>query len=176
MAFERLDLKAVSCFGWSRPDKSGDAGWTATARKCVSFGWSEEAARKIDDGLAADVSRSFGRIASGRFVDLGTQTQYKAYFDNAKGLWFLEIADSPGAAPLDEDLQGFFGSEEAGRFARRCAQLALSAKDVYDKVVKEHLENGELLKVNEQKLEWILRDLGVGRFVDNLRGCRYGKK
>lgn len=77
---------------------------------------------------------------------------------------------------LDEDLQGFFGSEEAGRFARRCAQLALSAKDVYEKVVKEHLEGGELLKVNEQKLEWILRDLSVGRFVDNLRGCRYGKK
>ena len=57
-----------------------------------------------------------------------------------------------------------------------CAQLALQAKDVYEKVVKEHLEDGELLGVNEQKLEWILRDLGVGRFIDNLRGCRYGKK
>lgn len=176
MAFERLDLKAVSCFGWSHLDKSGETGWSSTARKCVSFGWSEDVARKIDDGLAADVSKSFGRIASGRFVDLDTQVQYRAYFDNAKGLWFLEIVDSPEADVLDEDLQGFFGSEEAGRFARRCAQLALSAKDVYEKVVKEHLENGELLKVNEQKLEWILRDLSVGRFVDNLRGCRYGKK
>ena len=176
MAFERLDLKAVSCFGWSRPDKSGETGWSSTARKCVSFGWSEDVARKIDDGLAADVSRSFGRIASGRFVDLDTQVQYRAYFDNSRGLWFLEIVDSPEADVLDEDLQGFFGSEEAGRFARRCAQLALSARDVYEKVVKEHLENGELLKVNEQKLEWILRDLSVGRFVDNLRGCRYGKK
>ena len=176
MAFERLDLKAVSCFGWSRPDKSGETGWLSTARKCVSFGWSEDVARKIDDGLAADVSRSFGRIASGRFVDLDTQVQYRAYFDNSRGLWFLEIVDSPEADVLDEDLQGFFGSEEAGRFARRCAQLALSAKDAYENVVKEHLENGELLKVNEQKLEWIIRDLSVGRFVDNLRGCRYGKK
>ena len=176
MAFERLDLKAVSCFGWSRPDKSGETGWSSTARKCVSFGWSEDVACKIDDGLAADVSRSFGRIASGRFVDLDTQVQYRAYFDNSRGLWFLEIVDSPEAEVLDEDLQGFFGSEEAGRFARRCAQLALSAKDVYENVVKEHLENGELLKVNEQKLEWILRDLSVGRFVDNLRGCRYGRK
>lgn len=176
MAFERLDLKAVSCFGWSRPDKSGETGWSSTARKCVSFGWSDESARKINDGLAADVSRSFGRIASGRFVDLDTQVQYRAYFDNSKGLWFLEIVDSPKADVLDEDLQGFFGSEEFGSFARRCAQLALQAKDVYEKVVKEHLEDGELLGVNEQKLEWILRDLGVGRFVDNLRGCRYGKK
>lgn len=54
-------------------------------------------------------------------------------------------------------------------------QLALQAKDIYEKVVKEHLEDGELLRVNEQKLEWILRDLSVGRFIDNLRGCRYGK-
>lgn len=176
MAFERLDLKAVSCFGWSRPDKSGETGWAATARKCVSFGWSEEAARKIDDGLAADVSRSFRRIASGRFVDLDTQVQYRAYFDNAKGLWFLEIVDSPAADVLDEDLQGFFGSEEAGRFARRCSHLALDAADVYGGIVKEHLENGELLKVNEQKLDRILRDLAVGRFIDNLRGCRFGRK
>lgn len=176
MAFERLDLKAVSCFGWSRPDKSGEAGWSSAARKCVSFGWSEEAARRIDDGLAADVSRSFGRIASGRFVDLDTQTPYRAYFDNSKGLWFLEIVDSPRADVLDEDLRGFFGSEELGKFARRCAQLALQAKDVYEKVVREHLEDGELLKVNEQKLDQIMKYLSVGRFVDNLRGCRFGRK
>ena len=42
--------------------------------------------------------------------------------------------------------------------------------------MKEHLENGELLKVNEQKLDRILRDLAVGRFIDNLRGCRFGRK
>ena len=47
---------------------------------------------------------------------------------------------------------------------------------MYNEVVKEHLEKGELLKVNEQKLDWILSDLNVGRFIDNLRGCRYGKK
>ena len=52
----------------------------------------------------------------------------------------------------------------------------MAARDVYEKVVKEHLEGGELLKVNEQKLEWIIRDLRVGRFIDNMRGCRYGKK
>ena len=176
MAFERLDLRGASCFGWSPVDREGDAGWVSVARRCVSDGWSEAAARKIDKGLAADVALSFGRIASGRFVDLASQVRYRAYFDNSRGLWFLEIVDSPKAEPLDSDLQGFFGSDEVAAFARRCAQLALQAKDTYEEVVKEHLEKGELLDVNEQKLEWILRDLGVGRFVDNLRGRRFGRK
>ena len=52
----------------------------------------------------------------------------------------------------------------------------MAARDIYEKVVKEHLESGEIQKKNEQKKEWILRDLRVGRFIDNMRGCRYGKK
>jgi hypothetical protein len=71
-------------------------------------------------------------MASGRFIDLATQIQYKAYFDNSKALWFLEIVDSPKAEILDDDLQGFFGSEEFGRFARRCSQLALAGKETYE--------------------------------------------
>jgi hypothetical protein len=45
MAFERLDLKAVSCFGWSNPDKAEDTGWVSSAKRTLSFGWSENAAR-----------------------------------------------------------------------------------------------------------------------------------
>lgn len=176
MAFERLDLKTVSCFGWSRPDQSGMTGWSAIAKKSISFGWTENTARQINESLAADVSRSFKNLAVGIFTDLATNIQYKAYFDNSRGLWFLEIVDSPKAELLDDDLNGFFGSKGFGKFAKRCSQLALDAKQIYEDTVKEHLENGELLKVNEQKLEWIIRDLNVGRFIDNLRGCRYGKK
>jgi len=144
--------------------------------KCISFGWTSGSAAKIDENLAADVSRSFRRMSQGGFVDLDTGIAYAAYFENSKGLWFLEIADSPKARILDDDLNGFFGSEEFGRFARKSAQLALSAKDVYGEIVEEHLENGELLEVNEQKLERILSYLEIGRFVDNMRGCRFGRK
>lgn len=176
MAFERLNLKAVSCFGWSSPDKSGMTGWVSFAKHSISMGWSEKIAAKINESLAADVSKSFNKIASGIFTDLDTSIQYRAYFENSKGLWFLEIIDSPNAKLLDDDLSGFFSSDEFSKFAKRCSQLALQGKELYNEVVKEHLEKGELLKVNEQKLDWILSDLNVGRFIDNLRGCRYGKK
>jgi len=176
MAFERLELKNASCFGWSVPDGNGMAGWVDYARRCVSMGWTKESAAEIDRNLAVDVSRSFERLAAGDFFDLDSGMKYSAYFDSSKTLWFLELTGSPKAEVLDEDCQGFFGSKEFGRFARRCATLATEGAKIYADVVQEHLENGELLKVNEQKLAWILKDLGIGRFVDNLRSCRFGRK
>lgn len=173
MAFERLDLKAVSCFGWSRPIQPS---WVELAKKSVSSGWTIGIAKQIDEKLAQDVSKSFERLIQCRFIDLATNIYYKAYFDNSRGLWYLEIIDSPKAQILDDDLNGFFGSDGFKRFAKRCSQILTDAKQVYDETIKEHLENGELLSVSEQKLDWILRDLDVGRFMDNLRDCRYGKK
>jgi hypothetical protein len=175
MAFERLVLDGAECFGASAPDESGMAGWAAYAGRCVTVGWRQDAARRIDDGLAADVAKSYRRIARGKFTDVATGIGYEAWFDNGKAVWFLKIQDSPKAAPTDDDLSGFFGSDKFAQFARRCAGYAIAAKSVYEEVVHEHLKNGELLSVNEQKLESILRSLGVGRFVENLRGCRYGK-
>lgn len=176
MAFERLVLKDVQCFGWDPPDVEKMCGWRAVARHCMSFGWKPKYARKIDEGLAADVAKSFTRIAQARFFDLDTGMRYRTWFENGKALWFLEIVDSPKAKILDEDLQGFFGSEEMSRFARACSTLALDARDVYRKVVQDHLVHGELLKPDAAKLDQILRYLDVGRFVDNLRERRFGRK
>ena len=176
MAFERLDLKDAQCFGWDPPDSETLCGWSAVARHCLTFGWSGKYAKKIDEGLAADVAKSYTRLAQGRFVDLDTGMRYRAWFENSKALWFLEIVDSPKAKVLDDDLAGFFSSEQASKFARRCAELALGARDIYRKVVEDHLVHGELMKPDPVKLDEILRKLDVGRFVDNLRERRYGRK
>ena len=106
-------------------------------------------------------------------LDAGTNIVWIAKFINDKSLWKLEIKDSPKAEVLDDDKSTFFVSENFVNLVRKCGDILDNAKNKIENVLMNHLENGELLQVDEVKLAAILFWLNDKQFMENFRTCKY---
>ena len=81
---------------------------------------------------------------------------YFLWFDNSKGLWNVTIKNSPKAEMTVEQRAAFFKSKLFKKIAKRTYYIIADAKESYEKIVKQHIENGELLDVDVVKLDAIL--------------------
>lgn len=81
---------------------------------------------------------------------------YLLWFDNNKGMWDVCIANSPDAEMPEEQRADFFKSETFKKTAKQAYYYIDEAKKSYQKIVKQHIENGELLDVDVVKLDAIL--------------------
>jgi len=52
---------------------------------------------------------------------------------------------------------------------KKATEYIMQAKKTYDELVKIHLDNGEMLKVNEVKLAALLWFINSKGFIDNIR-------
>ncbi len=98
---------------------------------------------------------------------------YHLWFDNNKALWRVEIFDSPNAEISNEERAGFFGSELFKKIAKKTYNRILSAYNAFNNVVKQHVDNGEMLLVDDIKLDAILYFLSLDYFLKNLLNGKY---
>lgn len=94
-------------------------------------------------------------------------------FDNSKQLWQVEIANSPKAELAVEERADFFKSDMFKKIAKKTYLRLSSAKDIYHKIVEEHLLNGEMLLVDTVKLDAILHFLDSDFFMKNIASGKY---
>jgi hypothetical protein len=175
LAFQNLDLKFATCFGW-RPSIKGapERGqWCDLAREAKTKGWRHVDVHGLDRDLATNVDASYFYLARGKFVDLDTQFAWRAVFVNDHGLWRMDIPGSPEAETLPEDAKAFFESEFFKKFSKRCGDLVDDAKRLFREVVEPHVKDGDLLSVAEEKLERILFLAENAHTMDNLRQGKY---
>ena len=59
------------------------------------------------------------------------------------------------------------------KIAKKTWQRVLAAKEAYDKTVRPHLSNGELLLVDVVKLDTLMHFLDSEHFLDNLLNGKY---
>lgn len=81
---------------------------------------------------------------------------YIAWFDNNKGLWDICIEDSPDAELTIEQRADFFKSEIFKKTAKQAYYYITTAKKTYEQIVKQHIENGEMIDIDVVKLDAIL--------------------
>jgi len=169
--FENLDLVEAFCFGWCT--RAASACWANIADASITRGWKNSDVRRLDVDLKKNVDACYFFPCQGSFRDLDTGYLWRAAFVADHMLWKLELPESEGAEVLPGDAKAFFSSEYFVKFAKRCGDLIDRAKKIYEKVVDQHLRNGELIQVDPIKLEAILFWCENQRFISNLRSGRY---
>lgn len=93
--FSSLDGKEVYVFGWEPNPKARC--WYDLSLQAKTYGYTEDLMQKIERSLQQNVDACYFQLASLYFIDLEDEMGYHAYFDNMKGLWKLEVTDSPDA-------------------------------------------------------------------------------
>lgn len=164
--FDGLDLREIKCFGFSSPKSDC---WVNIANQSVTVGWKNVDMPKLEESLADNVDQSYVCIIQFLAEDVSTGIKWKADFVNDKQLWRLSIDGSPEAEVLLEDKAGFFQSELFIKTMKKATEYIMQAKKTYDELVKIHLDNGEMLKVNEVKLAALLWFINSKGFIDNIR-------
>ena len=108
------------------------------------------------------------------FVDLDSDTEFRASFINQKKLWKLEIPGSPDDAVSEDDTRAFFKAEEFKKICKRADEILNNAYTACDKLLIPVIKKGEMINVDEIKLEAIMhflddpllrKNLKLGKFV-----------
>ena len=164
-SFESLDLKRINLFG-------GPA-WTNLAVQSKTLGWDGIDKLALEKNLARSVDACYFRIVSFVVEDLDNEIRWHASFLNDKGLWELEIDGSPDAEIEPSQMADFFGSDEFKKIAKRAGWLLEEARSLVQDVLQEHIDQGQLLSIDEVKLEAIMHWLGDKQFMENLRSGKF---
>ena len=162
--FENLDLREVQIFGGR---------WAELATQSKTLGWNGVDKQTLEKSLARAVDSSYFRIVSFNVGDLDTEITWHASFLNDKGLWELEIFDSPRADVEPEQMADFFGSAEFKKIAERAGWILEEAKCLLEDVVEPKLSTGDLLAIDEIKLAAIYSWLKDPNFMNNLRSGKF---
>lgn len=174
MALENLSIKKIDCFGWSQPLAKN---WTSIANSSISRGWKSIDKKALESTLAADVIKSYSRLFESEFEDLDDSIHYTVFFDNVKKLFRLELTDGKdnGAEILLEQKTAFFKSAMFKKTAKRAHELLMRAKKIYEETVKQHIEDGDCLEVDETKAEAIESMLNDEQLMRNFRLAKWAK-
>ena len=168
--FEGLDLRGASCFGYGSPKADS---WTNLAEIALDKGWSNIDTKQIEESLLHNVEACYHMIAKFKLENVNDDMTYLLWFDNNKGLWNVSIEGSPDADLTIEQRAAFFKSDVFKRIAKQAYYIVTDAKKMYDKVVKQHIENGEMIDVDVVKLDAILHWIDQQYFLDNLLNGKY---
>ena len=112
-------------------------------------------------------------IARFKLENVNDDMTYLLWFDNNKGLWNTAIENSPNAELTVEQRADFFKSDMFKRIAKQSYYTIIDAKKTYNDIVKQHIENGEMIDVDVVKLDAILHWIDQQYFLDNLLNGKY---
>ena len=174
MALENLNIKRIYCFGWSQPLNKN---WTSIANSSINKGWKAIDKKALESTLAADVLRSYSRLFESEFEDLDDSIHYTVYFDNNKKLFCLELTNGKdnGAELMLEQKKLFFKSDMFKKTTRRAHELLERAKKIYEGQVKQHIEDGDLLEIDEIKAEAVESFLNDSQLMRNFKLAKWAK-
>lgn len=172
MDFKNLDLRKIECFGWQTPR---DKNWQKIATVASAKGWKNIDKKAFESCFAANIEASYKTLMSAVIEDLDTSVKWQVVFDNNKKLFNLSIFESDEAEVTLEQKAAFFKSDMFKRLSKKAYDYIISAKDTYNEAVKEHVNAGELLEVDEVKLEAIIDFCNDQQLLSNFRLGKYVK-
>lgn len=168
--FDGLDLRYATCFGYGCPKVDS---WTNLANVAIDKGWNNIDVQQLEDSLMHNIEACYYKIAQFKLENVEDDMRYSLWFDNNRGLWNVQIQDSPKAELTIEQRGEFFKSELFKKIAKRAYYLIVDARKIYEQVVKQHIENGELIDIDVVKLDAILHFIDQQYFLDNLLNGKY---
>lgn len=163
--YDGLDLVSASCFGYSFPKSKS---WLNLAKVAIDVGWSNINAKQLEDSLMHNIENCYHRIAQFKLSNINDDMTYLTWFDNNRGLWDVNIANSPKAELTIDQRANFFKSEMFKKITKQAYHVILDAKQTYNQIVKQHIIDGELIDIDVVKLDAILHFIDRQYFLDNL--------
>lgn len=180
--FSNLDLKQITVFGRGNNfkdvagKKTGETAgpdWAELAEQSKTVGWKNIDREALERSLTEDVEACYFRLVSFNVVDLDDDTVWHASFLNSKGLWDLEIANSPKADVEPQQMADFFSSEEFLKIAKKAGWILEGARHLLEDVIEPQLSTGDLLAVDEIKLAAIYSWIKDPNLMNNLRSGKF---
>lgn len=180
--FSNLDLKQITVFGRGNNfkdvagKKTGETAgpdWAELAEQSKTVGWKNIDREALERSLTEDVEACYFRLVSFNVVDLDDDTVWHASFLNSKGLWDLEIANSPKADVEPQQMADFFSSEEFLKIAKKAGWILEEAKHLLEDVIDLKLSTGDLLAVDEIKLAAIYSWIKDPNLMNNFRSGKF---
>lgn len=166
---KNFDLTFVECFGFTSPRAKS---WTKLADRAFTDGGAQ-AKKELEKSLADNVEAAYYRLVGLGVKDLDTDTEYFVSFINGKKLWDMEISGSKEAEVLPEDKDAFFKSDLFKKVLKQASTDLDEAAKLYKDVVKQHIEAGELMEVDETKLERVIFDCNDKLLMKNLKSGKH---
>ena len=139
----------------------------------VSKGWRSLDVDKIEDAIAKNVGKCYKSLVSAKVKDLDDDTTYSVGFDNMKKLYTLAIDGNDDAELEPSQYIDFFHSDFMKRFGKTAESRSKLALKAYNDIVKTHLDNSELLNVNEIQIEAVASMLSDPEVTRNIRTCNF---
>ena len=168
--FDGLDLRSALCFGYSYPKADS---WTNLAQIAIDKGWSLIDIKQLEDNLMHNVEACYYKIAQFKLENVNDDMKYLLWFDNNRGLWDVKIENSPKAELTVEQRADFFKSDTIKKVTKQAYYTIIDAKKAYEQIVKEHIENGEMIDIDVVKLDAILHWIDQQYFLDNILNGKY---
>jgi len=130
----------------------------------------------LDDNIEASYYCLVGIVLE----DLDSSIQYFLSFVNGKKMWALDLAnvENPKSPDVEVDPKfkvEFFHDDFIKKVIARSYDVLLDSKKLVENELMPHVEAGELLDVDETKLEAILHFLGDQQLMNNLKKAIYLK-
>lgn len=150
-------------------------GWYAIANKAQSLGWKNIDVQRLEDSLSKNVLTSYEHLFESEFEDLDDSIHYTVFFDNNKKLFDLKLTNTKTGEILPEQKKALFNTETFKKTAKRAYEILTRSLETYQQIIRTHIEAGELLKVDETKLEAIENFLQDQQLLKNFRLAKYAK-
>lgn len=168
--FDGLDLRYALCFGYSSPKANS---WTNIAEIAIDKGWNNIDASMLEENFMHNIEACYYNIAQFMLENVEDDMCYNLMFDNSKSLWHVSIKNSPKAEMTVEQRADFFKSDVFQKIAKQTYYIIINAIKIYKKIVKQHIENGELINIDIIKLDAILHYVDQEYFLENLVNGKY---
>lgn len=112
--------------------------------------------KQLEDSLMHNVEACYYKIAQFKLENVNDDMKYLLWFDNNRGMWDVKIENSPKAELTIEQRADFFKSDAIKKVAKQAYYTIIDAKKAYEQIVKEHIENSEMIDIDVVKLDAIL--------------------
>ena len=165
--FKNIDIMNIAVFGKSMPK---DACWTNMLKKAKDFSLIDK--KKFENSLKWNVEASYYRLASIVFKDLDTDLEWFLSFITDQKKWDLELSieNTKADATVTPDQKfDVLNNPDIKRVIEKMNDVMLNAAAECKEKVMQHVEAGELLAVDETKLERVLDAIDDSTLMTNLK-------
>lgn len=174
MNVDALEITSVNCFGYTYPCIED---WKHLADMSISAGWKNIDVKRLHKSLAKNVIQSYDKLCSFELKDHESDFEYSIWFDNNQKKWNLDYSNLTSKAdiPPIDDRKVMFTSELVKRLIRRAYEIISEAYELLDKIIISHIEQGELLDVDEIKLDRIIDLINDSYAMSNFKMIKFVK-
>lgn len=171
--FKNLDTINISVFGYSSSE-SPEQQWLTQLIKLRKLNALNK--EEFIKSFKKDVEDSYVNLASFKIEDLDSEFVYIIFFDNLAKKWNVQLEGSTQADSVDiMDKIDLFKTDEVKSLVKRALEVFKQADIFVKKHIMMHIENGDLLEVDETKLEAILDMLNDQELLSNFKKRVYVK-